>query len=249
MIISSSPVEVVEPLAEFLGADEAIGTRAEVDADGNYTGELEFYSYGEYKAEAIRELAALENIDLDASYAYSDSVTDLPMLELVGHPVAVNPDKDLVREAKEREWEIRVFARPVRLRDRVPVPPKGPTIAVGRDARRRRRGCRGVVAAPAPPTAADDGRPPPPARHALTAGVAAEHGGGVSRANGARQRANARGPGIPARSERAHGNTERARAEPGHETVDPDAGTTAGDGPVIRPRGPSWPRRRRSQPG
>ena len=53
------------------------------------------------------------------------------MLEAVGHPVAVNPDKDLAREASEREWEIRDFQRPVRLRDRVPVPPKGPTIAVG----------------------------------------------------------------------------------------------------------------------
>jgi HAD superfamily hydrolase (TIGR01490 family) len=131
VIISSSPTEVVEPLSEFLGADEAIGTVAAVDADGNYTGELEFYSYGEHKAEAIRELAQRESIDLDASYAYSDSVTDLPMLELVGNPVAVNPDKDLIKEAREREWEIRVFARPIRLRDRVPVPPKGPTIAVG----------------------------------------------------------------------------------------------------------------------
>ena len=53
------------------------------------------------------------------------------MLESVGHPVAVNPDKELAREAKERDWEVRVFQRPVRLRDRVPVPPKGPTIAVG----------------------------------------------------------------------------------------------------------------------
>jgi HAD superfamily hydrolase (TIGR01490 family) len=131
VIISSSPLEVVGPLAEFLGADDAIGTRAAVDADGNYTGDLEFYAYGEFKADAIRELAAREEIDLDASYAYSDSVTDLPMLALVGNPVAVNPDKDLAREANEREWEIRVFARPVRLRDRVPVPPKGPTIAVG----------------------------------------------------------------------------------------------------------------------
>jgi HAD superfamily hydrolase (TIGR01490 family) len=131
VIVSSSPVEVVDPLSEFLGADEAIGTRAAVDADGNYTGELEFYSYGDNKATAIRELAARDHVDLDASYAYSDSITDLPMLEVVGHPVVVNPDRDLARVAREREWEVRVFARPVRLRDRVPVPPKGPTIAVG----------------------------------------------------------------------------------------------------------------------
>jgi HAD superfamily hydrolase (TIGR01490 family) len=130
VIISSSPIEVVGPLAEFLGADEAIGTLAEVDADGNYTGELEFYAYGATKADAVRELAAREHLDLSASYAYSDSITDLPMLEVVGHPVAVNADRDLARVAREREWEVREFERPVRLRDRVPVPPAGPTIAV-----------------------------------------------------------------------------------------------------------------------
>jgi HAD superfamily hydrolase (TIGR01490 family) len=130
VIVSSSPTEVVQPLAEFMGADRFIATRPEVDADGNYTGELEFYAYGDGKAVAIRELAAKEGIDLDASYAYSDSVTDTPMLETVGHPVAVNPDRDLARLARDRGWEIREFARPVRLRDRVPVPPPGPTIAV-----------------------------------------------------------------------------------------------------------------------
>ena len=61
-------------------------------------------------------------IDLAASYAYSDSVTDLPMMELVGHPVAVNPDRPLLRIANEREWEVVRFVKPVRLRDRVPMP-------------------------------------------------------------------------------------------------------------------------------
>jgi HAD superfamily hydrolase (TIGR01490 family) len=131
VIISSAPFEVVGPLGEFLGADEVIATKAAVDEEGNYTGELEFYAYGPHKAERIQEIAQREGIDLSASYAYSDSVTDLPMLESVGHPVAVNPDKELAREARERGWEVRVFQRPVRLRDRVPVPPKGPTIAVG----------------------------------------------------------------------------------------------------------------------
>jgi HAD superfamily hydrolase (TIGR01490 family) len=131
VIVSSAPLEVVEPMAEFLGADAAIGTRAAVDAEGNYTGDLEFYAYGPNKAQAIRELAAREYINLPMSYAYSDSITDLPMLEVVGHPVAVNPDKELGRVARERDWEIREFARPVRLRDRMPVPPAGPTIAVG----------------------------------------------------------------------------------------------------------------------
>src|SRR5262249_53938583 len=69
--------------------------------------------------------------NLPMSYAYSDSITDLPMLELVGHPVVVNGDKELERVAHERDWEIRNFERPVRLRDRMPVPPAGPTLAVG----------------------------------------------------------------------------------------------------------------------
>ena len=91
VIVSSAPFEVVGPLGEFLGADEVIATRAEIDDDGNYTGELEFYAYGPFKADAIREIAEREGIDLSASYAYSDSVTDLPMLEAVGHPGGREP--------------------------------------------------------------------------------------------------------------------------------------------------------------
>jgi HAD superfamily hydrolase (TIGR01490 family) len=131
VIISSSPIETVEPLGEYLGVDAVIATRARLDADGRYTGDLEFYAYGPHKADAIREMAVTEGIDLVRSYAYSDSITDLPMLELVGNPVVVNPDRDLLRVARDREWEVREFARPVRLRDRVPVPPRGPTIAAG----------------------------------------------------------------------------------------------------------------------
>ncbi len=131
VIISSSPAETVEPIGEYLGVDDVIATRALVDANGRYTGELAFYAYAAQKAEAIREMAVAEGIDLASSYAYSDSITDLPMLELVGNPVAVNPDRELTRIAREREWEIRYFQRPVRLRDRVPVPPRGPTIAAG----------------------------------------------------------------------------------------------------------------------
>jgi HAD superfamily hydrolase (TIGR01490 family) len=131
VIVSSSPAEVVNPLGQYLGADQVIATRARIDGDGAYTGELEFYAYGPHKAEAISDYAETHTVDLADSYAYSDSITDVPMLAIVGHPVAVNPDKDLAREALDRGWEIRHFARPVRLRDRVPVPPKGPTIAVG----------------------------------------------------------------------------------------------------------------------
>jgi phosphoserine phosphatase len=111
--------------------DEVIATRARIDDDGAYSGELEFYAYGPHKAEAIEEYAAANDVDLTDSYAYSDSITDVPMLAAVGHPVAVNPDKDLEHEALERGWEIRKFARPVRMRDRVPAPPRGPTLAVG----------------------------------------------------------------------------------------------------------------------
>jgi HAD superfamily hydrolase (TIGR01490 family) len=131
VIVSSSPIETVQPLGDYLGVDDVIATRARIGPDGRYTGELEFYAYAAHKAEAIREMAVDEGIDLAASYAYSDSITDLPMLELVGNPVAVNPDRELARVAREREWEVRYFQRPVRLRDRVPVPPRGPTIAAG----------------------------------------------------------------------------------------------------------------------
>jgi HAD superfamily hydrolase (TIGR01490 family) len=128
-IISASPEELVVPLGEFLGADEVIASRARVD-EGRYTGEMEFYAYGPHKAVAMQRVAEEQGVDLTRSYAYSDSATDIPMLEIVGHPVAVNPDRELLKVAREREWEVRRFVRPVRLRDRVPVPPAGPTAAV-----------------------------------------------------------------------------------------------------------------------
>lgn len=123
VIISSSPVEVVEPLGRYLGADEVIGTVSEVDDDGRYTGALEFYAYGEGKAEAIRRMASERGFDLADCYAYSDSATDLPMLELVGHPVAINPDKELKEIATERKWPILDFERAVTLRTRLETIP------------------------------------------------------------------------------------------------------------------------------
>jgi HAD superfamily hydrolase (TIGR01490 family) len=129
-IISASPEEIVAPLAQFLGVDEAIASRAQLDTDGRYTGEVEFWSYGPYKAEAIVEAAARHGIDLESSYAYSDSATDVPMLELVGHPVAVNPDRELAKVAREREWEVRQFEHGVPLRERVTMPPPGKTLLV-----------------------------------------------------------------------------------------------------------------------
>ncbi len=136
VLISASPVEIAVPLGRYLGADATIGSRAHVDESGRYTGTMEFYAYGEYKAEAMRELAERDGIDLSESYAYSDSYTDLPMLEAVGHPVAVNPDRVLARYAREHGYEVTRFVQPVRLRDRVrdvrqrissvsvPVPPR-----------------------------------------------------------------------------------------------------------------------------
>jgi len=116
IIISSSGTDVVEPIGQRLGVDLAIGTQVAIE-DGVYTGEIVFYAYGEGKAEAMRTLAAERGYDLEASYAYSDSQTDLPMLEVVGHPFAVNPDADLRRVAVEREWPILDFAKPVAMRE------------------------------------------------------------------------------------------------------------------------------------
>jgi HAD superfamily hydrolase (TIGR01490 family) len=112
IIISSSGTEVVEPIGERLGVDRAIGTQVEI-VDGKYTGEILFYAYGEGKADAMRALAAENGYDLADSYAYTDSMTDLPMLEIVGHPVCVNPDATLRRTAVERGWPVVDFARPV----------------------------------------------------------------------------------------------------------------------------------------
>lgn len=130
-LVSASPSEIVEPLAEHLGVDGHLSTVAEVGPDGRYTGRVLRYCYGQEKVVAMAELAAAEEIDLAVSYAYSDSATDAPMLEAVGHPVAVNPDRELLRLARERGWPVRWFVRPVRLRDRIPRPAAGPTVAVG----------------------------------------------------------------------------------------------------------------------
>jgi HAD superfamily hydrolase (TIGR01490 family) len=128
VIVSSSGEEVVAPIGALLGVDDVIATRKAV-ADGRYTGEIEFYAYGPAKAEAITELAEARRWNLDDCWAYSDSVTDVPLLEAVGHPCAVNPDKGLRKVAAERDWPVRDFANPVRLRDRMPAPPSRPVMA------------------------------------------------------------------------------------------------------------------------
>jgi HAD superfamily hydrolase (TIGR01490 family) len=117
-LVSASPEEIVLPMAELLGADGTVCSRAEVDEEGCYTGRMAFFADGQHKAEAITALAEELGLDLSASTAYSDSATDLPMLEKVGRPVAVNADRALAKLARERGWETCQFTKPVRLRDR-----------------------------------------------------------------------------------------------------------------------------------
>lgn len=111
IIISASATVLVELIAEELGIDTVIATELE-EEDGHFTGEVLFFCKGDAKAEALEELSKEYNIDLDASYSYSDSITDLPMLARVGNPVAVNPDRHLKKHALEESWEIRTFKDP-----------------------------------------------------------------------------------------------------------------------------------------
>jgi len=117
VIVSSSGQEIVELIGAMLGADHSIGTRVAI-VDGQYTGQIEFYAYAENKAQAMRDLAEEQGYDLSQSYAYSDAATDLPMLESVGFPSVVNPDRPLRREAMARDWPILTFSKPVPLRQR-----------------------------------------------------------------------------------------------------------------------------------
>ena len=109
-IVSASAQGIVEPLAHAIGMTGGIGTRVTV-RDGVFTGELDGpFVYGEGKVVAIRTIARERHYDLERCYAYSDSISDQPMLELVGHPVAVNPDRDLEALARSRGWPIVIFA-------------------------------------------------------------------------------------------------------------------------------------------
>ncbi|MEA1902115.1 MAG: HAD-IB family hydrolase [Actinomycetota bacterium] len=110
-IVSASPDRIVAPLAASLSMTGAIGTKGEI-IDGRYTGQLDGpFVYGQGKVESIENLVSDRGYDLELCYAYSDSISDLPMLEAVGHPVAVNPDSELESIAHERGWPIVIFAR------------------------------------------------------------------------------------------------------------------------------------------
>jgi HAD superfamily hydrolase (TIGR01490 family) len=103
VIVSTSGEEIVGPIGAMLGATDVIATRLAV-ANGRYTGGVEFYAYGQAKADHVRDLACQRGYLLADCFAYSDSVTDLPLLELVGHPHVVNPDRALRKVARSRRW-------------------------------------------------------------------------------------------------------------------------------------------------
>ncbi len=108
-IVSATLQEIVQHIADDLGFDGAVGSTCEI-ADGVYTGKALRGAHGVGKAEAVRELASTEGLDLDECTAYSDSHTDVPFLEAVGHPVAVNPDTALRKVAVERGWPVLEFS-------------------------------------------------------------------------------------------------------------------------------------------
>ena len=159
VVVSASISEMVTPIARLVGADRAVATHMEVGEDGLFTGRISRSMLHSEKVVALREDAAAHGIDPARCWAYSDSISDEPMLSAVGHPVAVNPDRDLRRLAQERDWPVRDFARPVRLRPRW-EPPSLSTrasviahvagvLAIGGTAawltaRRRPRGARGL---------------------------------------------------------------------------------------------------------
>ena len=106
-IVTAAAEGLANMLAGVLHFDGGIGSDLSEIVDGVYTGKATGqFLYGEAKAVAIREMAAREGIDLSESYAYSDSVSDVPMLKVVGHPVVVNPDEELLAMAMEGGWDV-----------------------------------------------------------------------------------------------------------------------------------------------
>jgi HAD superfamily hydrolase (TIGR01490 family) len=121
-VVSATLQEIVEAIADDLGFDGALGTVCEV-RDGHYTGRAVRALHAEAKAACLRELAESEDLDLAACTAYSDSHTDLPFLEAVGHPVAVNPDRELRRVARDRGWPVLEFSERAYPHARRRIPP------------------------------------------------------------------------------------------------------------------------------
>jgi len=111
VICTAAAHEVAQPIAAMLGADHLLATAMEIE-DDRYTGQIAQFNYGPAKAEAMHQLADSQGYDLATCFAYSDSITDLPMLEAVGHPVVVNPSTALRLEAERRGWPVMRFATP-----------------------------------------------------------------------------------------------------------------------------------------
>ncbi|MBN1173910.1 MAG: HAD-IB family hydrolase [Micromonosporaceae bacterium] len=134
ILVSTSGDEMVRPIGALLGVTDVVATRMVVE-DGHYTGEVEFYAAGPNKVVAARQLAQERAYDLAHSYAYSDSVTDAALLEIVGHPTAVNPDRGLRRIAAERGWPTLEFRHPIplgrRLRQKPAIPVTAAALGVG----------------------------------------------------------------------------------------------------------------------
>jgi HAD superfamily hydrolase (TIGR01490 family) len=130
-ITTAASQELADILARVLVLDGGIGSQFSEVVDGIYTGRPSgLFIYGAGKARAIEQLAEREGIDLGASYAYTDSASDLPMMQIVGHPVAVNPDRELLRAARKQGWQVLRFERLAR-RLKVAVVVTGAMIAGG----------------------------------------------------------------------------------------------------------------------
>jgi HAD superfamily hydrolase (TIGR01490 family) len=134
VLVSASGEEMVRPIGALLGITDIIATRMGIE-DGRYSGEIEFYAAGENKADGVREMAGDRGYDLSECYAYSDSSSDLPLLQAVGHPSAVNPSRNLRKVAIEHSWPILEFRHPVplgrRLRERPAVPVAAAALGLG----------------------------------------------------------------------------------------------------------------------
>ena len=127
-VVSATLQEIVEAIADDLGFDGALGTICEVQ-EGRYTGRAVRVLHAERKADCVRAVAESEGFDLADCTAYSDSHTDIPFLEAVGHPVAVNPDRELRRTARERGWPVLEFSGRAYPHARRRIPPA--LLAVG----------------------------------------------------------------------------------------------------------------------
>ena len=150
VLVSASGDEMVRPIGDLLGVTDVIATRMGI-VDGRYSGEVEFYAAGPSKVAGVRELAEERGYDLAQCYAYSDSSSDLPLLEAVGHPERGQPGPHPAPGTPiEHSWPVLEFRHPVplgrRLRERPAVPVAAAALGRGRGGGDRHRHLR-----PAPP--------------------------------------------------------------------------------------------------